>query len=144
MKTNSESVRVLIKNMISRLENDKSIVFNPRQRHEIVEEIVDLVQPFILTDQDLKLKALEMIGKKSELLAEKQEFTEDQQYKTSFAMVKEKFGAQALSGFYFQDSPRSFIEKIIEYFLSSSKIEDVFETDADLQKKMIQFIKTFV
>src|SRR4051812_47488865 len=104
MATHRETLRLLCKSIINRLENNKSISFPPRLRQVVQDEIYGLIGPFILTDEDLRERTLARVGAKAEML-QNSEFTESEQYRAAKAVVRNTFGHDELNGFYFQKPP---------------------------------------
>jgi hypothetical protein len=142
VSTQRETVRLLCKSIINRLENDKAISFPPRLRQIIQDEIFGLVGPYILTDEDLRDRALAKVGAKSEALANSK-FTETEQFRTAKAMVKETFGDDELNGFYFQKPLKTVATTIAQYMMRSSHIDEVYETDEDLERQIVEVVKKF-
>ena len=142
MKTTRETLKILCKSILNRLENQKSISFPPRLRQIVQEEVFQLISPYVKTEEDLREKALERMGAKAELLQDSQ-FTESDQFKTAKAMVKKTYGDDELNGFYFVKPLKGLAMSMTEYFMRSSHIDDVFETDEDLERKIIEVVKKF-
>ncbi|MEK6706973.1 MAG: hypothetical protein AAB116_13275 [Candidatus Poribacteria bacterium] len=142
MTTRRDTVALLCKSIVNRLENRKSISFPPRLRQIINEEILGLIGPFILTNQDLRERTLARIGARAEFLQDKQ-FTESEQYKAARAVIRATFGDDELNGLYFQKPLKSIAAIIVEYFMRSSHIDDVYETDEDLELQIVEVIKNF-
>lgn len=142
MATQRETVRLLCKSIINRLENKKSISFPPRLRQIVQDEIFNLVGPYVLTEEDLREKTLAKVGAKAEVLKDSA-FTESDQYRTAKAMVRSTFGDDELNGFYFQKPLKTVALTIVEYFMRSSHIDDVYETDEDLEKQIVEIVQKF-
>ncbi|MFZ9594773.1 MAG: hypothetical protein ACO3A2_01710 [Bdellovibrionia bacterium] len=142
MATERESLRLLCKSIISRLENHKAISFPPRLRQIVQDEVLGLIGPYILTDEDLRERTLAKVGAKAEMLQDSQ-FTDSDQYRAAKAVVRNSFGSDELNGFYFQKSPKIVAETIVQYLMRSSHIDDVFETDEDLEQQIVEVVKRF-
>ena len=142
MATERETLRLLCKSIISRLENKKSVTFAPRLRQVIQDEIFDYIGPLVLTEQDLRERSLAKMGAKTEALNETG-LAESDQYKAAKAVVRGTFGDDELNGFYFQKPLKSVAHSIAEYLMRSSHIDDVFETDDDLEKQIIEVVRKF-
>lgn len=140
--TQREMVRLLCKSIVTRLENNKAITFPPRLRQIVQDEVFNLVGPYIMTDQDLKEKALARMGAKAETLSETGS-AESDQFKAAKAVVRGTFGEDELNGFYFQKSLKEIATTIVQYLMRSSHIDDVYETDEDLEKLIVEVIKKF-
>src|SRR3954462_14130409 len=132
MATSKDSVRLLCKSIITRLENHKAISFPPRLRQIVQDEVFGLVGPYILTDEDLRERTLAKIGAKAEVLADTA-FTDSDQYKAAKAVIRGTFGDDELNGFYFQKPLKTVAQTITQYMMRSSHIDDVYETDEDLE-----------
>ncbi len=142
MQTNHETVRLLCKSIITRLENLKAIAFAPQSRSRIQDEVFTLLKPSIMTEEDFKEKALEKVHGRADALQESG-LSENEHFKTAKSMVRGDFGQDELNGLYFQKSLRELAQALSSYFMSSSHIEEVYETDADLELKVVDLFKRF-
>lgn len=142
MATERETVRQLCKSMITRLEHQKSIAFPPRLRSIVQEEVFGLVGPYILTEQDLRERSLAKVGARAELLQDSQ-FAQSDQFKAAKSIVRGTFGDDELNGFYFQKPLKTVATTISEYLMRSSHIDEVYETDEDMEKLIVDMIKKF-
>jgi hypothetical protein len=142
MSTRKDSVRLLCKSIVTKLENKKSISFPPRLRQIVQDEIQHLVGPYILTEEDLRERALAKVGGKADLLNDSN-FTEGDAFKAAKAVVRSTFGDDELNGFFFQKPLRTIAKTMSEYFMRSSHIDDVYETDEDLEKQIVETIQKF-
>jgi hypothetical protein len=142
MSTQRETVKLLCKSIITRLENNKSIEFPPRLRQVVQDEVFGLVGPMILTEQDIRDKALAKMGANVEAL-QGTASTESDQYKAAKAVVKSGVGDDELNGFYFQKPLKLVAGFIAQYLMRSSHIDDVFETDEDLEHMIVDIVKNF-
>jgi len=131
-----------VQSIITRLENQKSISFPARLRQIVQDEVFNLVRPYILTEEDLREKTLARMHAKAELLSDTQ-FTESEQYKAAKAVVRASFGDDVLNGFYFQKPLKSIAVTIAQYMMRSSHIDEVYETDEDLEKQIIEIVQKF-
>ncbi len=142
MTTTRESVRLLCKSIVTRLENRKAISFPPRLRQIVADEVFDLVGPYIVSEQDIRERALAKVGARAELLQDSQ-FTESEQYRTAKALVKSSLGDDELNGFYFQKPLKTVAASIASYLMRSSHIDDVYESDEDLEKQIVETVQGF-
>ncbi len=142
MATTKDTVRLLCKSIITRLENDKSISFPPRLRQIVQDEVFGLIGPYILSEEDIREKTMAKMGAKSEQLQDSK-FTESEQYKAAKAVVKSGVGDDELNGFYFQKPVKLVAQTIAQYMMRSSHIDDVYETDEDLEQQIVETIKKF-
>lgn len=142
MKTRTETVRLLCKSIVTRLENQKAISFPVRLRQVIHEEVFGLISPFIFTEEDLRQKALAKMGAQVETL-QGSNFTESEQYQAARAVVRRSFGDDELNGLYFQKPVKTVALSVVNYLMRSSHIEDVYETDEDLERLIVDVIRKF-
>jgi len=142
MATTKDTVRLLCKSIITRLENDKSISFPPRLRQIVQDEVFGLIGPYILSEEDIREKTMAKMGAKAEMLQDSQ-FAESDQYKAAKAVVKSGVGDDELNGFYFQKPVKLVAQTIAQYMMRSSHIDDVYETDEDLEQQIVDTIKKF-
>ncbi len=140
--TQRDTVKLLCKSIVNRLENAKAITFSPRLRQIIQDELYSLLGPGILTEQDLRERALSRMGARAEALADSQ-FAESDQFKAAKAIVKSTFGDDELNGFFFQTSMRELATRVASYLMRSTHIDDVYETDDEIEKRVIDTIKGF-
>lgn len=140
--TRKDNVKVLCKSIVTRLENNKSIAFPPRLRQVVADEVHALVAPYIMTDEDLREKALAKMGASSEKLAETT-FTESEAFKTVKKMIREGFGDDELNGFYFLKPLKTVSGMVVSYLMRSASIDEVYETDEDLEKMIVAYVKDF-
>jgi hypothetical protein len=140
--TRKETVKVLCKSIVTRLENNKAIAFPPRLRQVVQDEVYGLISPYVMTDEDLREKALVKMGASAEKLAETS-FTESEAFKTVKKMIREGFGDDELNGFYFLKPLKTLAGSIVSYFMRSHSIDEVYETDEDLEKMIVDIVKGF-
>lgn len=142
MATQKETLRLLCKSIIARLENRKAISFPARLRQIVQDEVYNLIAPFVLTDEDLREKVLAKMGAKADMLQDTK-FTEGDQYRAAKAVVRSSFGSDELNGFFFQKPPKIIANNIVQYLMRSSHIDDVYETDDDLEHQIVDIVKKF-
>jgi len=95
-----------------------------------------------LTDEDLRDRTLAKVGAKAEMLQDSA-FTESDQFRAAKAVVRNSFGQDTLNGFYFQKSPKIVAQTIVQYLMRSSHIDDVYETDDDLEHQIVDTVQRF-
>jgi hypothetical protein len=142
MSTQKETLRLLCKSIVSNLENRKSISFPARLRQIVQDEVHGLIGPFILTDEDLRERVLAKMGAKADMLQDTT-FTESEQFRAAKSVVRNSFGSDELNGFYFQKPPKMVANTIVQYMMRSSHIDDVYETDEDLELQIVEIVKKF-
>ncbi len=101
-----------------------------------------LIGPYILTDEDLRERAIQKIGGNIEQLQESGA-TESASFKTAQSMIREQLAQDPLNGFYLQKPLRQIAQLLAGYFMRSASIDEVYETDEDLEKMIIEYIRGF-
>jgi len=117
-------------------------VYPAESRQAIVDEVYDLVGPMIFSDEDLHEKTLELVGDRNDTLDE-EAFTETEQYRAARGVVKKKYGEDELNGFYFQSSIKDISDRFCDYLMKSTHVDDVFDSDNELAKKIVVIVKRF-
>jgi hypothetical protein len=140
--TRKDTVRLLCKHLISRLEHQGAIEFSPRVRQGVQDELWGKLASVVLTDEDFREKALAKIGGQTEAIQESA-LTETEAFRTARTMIKRELGQEELNGFYFQMPIRSVATEVRKYLMSSNLVEDVFESDEDLERKVVEMIQRF-
>lgn len=140
--TKKEHVKILCKTIVTKLENQKSISFPPRLRHIVFEEVHQLIGPYIMSEEDLRERSLQKVGAKVEAIEDAQ-FSESDAYKAAKAIVKNSFGDDVLNGFYFLKPLKQVSLMIVGYLMRSPSIDEVYETDEDLEKMIVEWTKGF-
>jgi hypothetical protein len=120
MYTKKEHVKALAKNVVSRLEQDEAIVLNPRTRQLVYQDLF------------LKLEDLDESG-----------YTENEQYKAAKSVLMNKFAENAVAGLYYQRPVKSVAQEIGLFLMSHKQVEDVFPSDDELEKSIVEFLKRF-
>lgn len=142
MTTQRETVRLLCKSLVTRLENNKAIAFPPRLRQIVQDEVFDLVGPYILTEQDIRERALKQMGIRADVLGDTGS-AESEQYKAAKAVVKGQIGDDELNGFFFQKPIKNIAQTVSAYLMRSSHIDEVFDSDEDLEREIVHTIQKF-
>lgn len=142
MATQKETLRLLCKSIMTRLENQKSISFPPRLRQIVQDEVFGLIGPLVLTDEDIRDRTLAKIGAKAEALSDTAA-SESDQFRAAKAVVRNTVGQDEMNGFYFQKPPKKVANEIVQYLMRSSHIDDVYESDEDLEHQILDIVKKF-
>lgn len=127
---------------MNRLEQDEAIVLKPQMRQNVYHDLYSKIAPIILTDEDVREKVIAQMGLTSEALDESST-TESDQYKTAKKMILQKIGENSVEGLYYQKPIRDLAKSIGEFVMSHESVEEVFLTDEDLEKSVVDFIKRF-
>ena len=141
MATQRETLRQLCQNILTRLENNKAIIFAPRLRQVVADEVFGLVGPHVLTEQDLRERTLTRIGMKAELVDPS--VSESDQFRAAKSVIRQTFGDDELHGFFFQKPLKQVANVIVQYLMRSSHIDEVYESDEDLEHQIVDAVKRF-
>ncbi len=142
MFTKKDHLKALAKNAVSRLEQDQAIALNPRTRQMVYQDLFLKLEALVLTDEDIREKILAELGQKSEQLGETGQ-TESDQYKAAKAVIMAKLGENAVSGLYYQRPVKTVAQEIARFLMSHAQVEEVFPTDEELEKSIVDFLKRF-
>ncbi len=142
MHTKKEHIKVLAKNVVLRLEQDEAVVLNPRTRQIVYQDLFLKLESMILTDDDIREKVIAMLGLKSEELGETG-YTENDQYKAAKSSIMNKLGENAVMGLYYQRPIKMVAQEIGQFLMNHAQVEDVFSTDEELEKAVVDFLKKF-
>ena len=140
--TTRDTVRILLQTVITRLENQKAIHVEAQKRQDLVREAVQSLGTGILTEEDIRNKTLHELGAKGDELVDI-DFTQSQQYRTARSLIRKQFGENELKGMYYQKTLRELAKDLSGFLMTSPNIEEVFETDDNLEKTIIQVIHRF-
>jgi hypothetical protein len=142
MYTKREHVKALAKNVVSRLEQDEAIVLNPRTRQMVYQDLYLKLDAMILTDEQIREKVISQLGLKSEELGETG-YTENDQYKAAKSVLMNKLGENAVLGLYYQRPVKMVAHEIGLFLMNHNQVEDVFPSDEELEKSIVEFLKRF-
>lgn len=142
MFTKKEHIKVLAKNVVTRLEQDEAIALNPRTRQMVYQDLYSKLSPYILTDEEIREKILTQLGQKAESLTDSGA-TESDQFKAAKAVLMNKFGENAVSGLYYQIPVKDIALMVAKFLMSHGQVEDVFPSDEELEKTIVDFLKRF-
>ncbi len=140
--TNRNTVKLLCNSIITRLENRKAIELTASVRDTVRDALYDLLGQHIMTDEDLRNQTLEKIGAASNQLIDS-EITESSQYRTARSLVRKSFGDDELNGLYFKKTLKELAEMAVGFMMSSTQIDEVFESDDELGKMIVDIVKKF-
>jgi hypothetical protein len=142
MFTKKEHVKILAKNVVSRLEQDQAIVLDPRNRQAIYEDLFTALSPVVLTDDEIREKILSEMGLKADTLIDSGA-NESDQYKAAKSVIMNKVGENAVMGLYYQKSVKAVALQIAQFMMKHKFVEDVFPSDEELEKSIVDFLKRF-
>lgn len=142
MLTKRDHVKVLAKNVISRMEQDEAIALNVRMRQNVYQDLHSKIEAYILTDEDVRKRVLEKLGHKEEELKDS-ESSESDQYKAAKSIVMNQIGDHAISGLYYQIPLKTLAQMIGQFVMNHSYVEEVFLSDEELEKTIVDFLKRF-
>jgi hypothetical protein len=142
MFTKREHVKVLAKNVVTRLEQDEAIVLNPRMRQNIYQDLYLKLEPLILTDEEIREKVIGELGSKAESLSESNS-AESDQFKAAKAVLMTKLGENAVMGLYYQRPVKNVAQIVGDFLMNHHLVEDVFPSDEELEKTIVDYFKKF-
>jgi len=142
MGTNRHSLETLTKSILNRLENNKMIVFNPRDRGLVHQELMSMMGKCVVTEEDLAKRVRDEVSGETEALSE-QNITETEAFKSRKHALLKEIGENGLHGFYFQVPIRDIGNKVCKFLFDCKLIEDVFETDEEIRKSVVETIQNF-
>lgn len=140
--TTQNSLKTLSKSILNRLENNKFIVFNPKERGELQDDLYRRLTKAILTEEDITNQVRTQVAGASEAISE-QNITETDAFQSQKRAIKARMGDNQLHGFYFQDSLRGVCVSVRKFLFESPFVEDVFESDDAIQKLVMETIQAF-
>ena len=140
--TNESSLRVLSQVLVGRLENQKHIVFDSKNRTMLRDELFRSLRPLVVTEQDLVSMAREAILSRTQDIAD-QNIAESEAFRMKKKDFKEKYADHEIAGFYLKVPLREVVRKVCEFLFSCDLVEDVFESDEVIQKLVQDSISTF-
>jgi hypothetical protein len=142
MFTKREHVKILAKNVVSRLEQDETIALNPRMRQNVYQDLFSKIESYILTDEDVRKRVLEKLGQNAEELKESDQ-AESDQYKAAKSVVMNQVADNAVAGLYYQIPLKTLAQMIGQFVMAHSYVEDVFLSDEEMEKSVVDFLKRF-
>ncbi len=140
--TNENSLKILAKTILSKLENRKYVVFNPAKRSEVVDALFKTLQRFMITDEDLTNRIREEIQTHSDVINDAH-LTETEAFRSRKRALKEDLGENELQGFYFTGTVKEGCEQVRDFLFHDKFIEDVFESDENIDSLVLDTFKTF-
>lgn len=140
--TNRDTVKALCKTLVTRLENQRMILFAPRLRNQIQDEVYKMLGPSILTEQDLRERIVTKLQANAEQLSDSN-FTESDQYKTARSVIKASFGDLEINGLYYQKTLKDIGSMITHYVMQSHLVDDVFESDENIERSVVDILRKF-
>ena len=140
--TNEHSLRTLCNVLLTRLEKGNYILFNPRDRNQVREELYETMKGVMLTEDDLIEIARDAISGKAQDIAD-QNITETDAFKMKKKDIKADFSDNQVAGFYLTGSLREVAGKVGPFLFSCKYIEDVFESDEAIQRMVQESILNF-
>ena len=68
--TSHTSLKVLAKSILIKLENNKFIVFNPKERGELQEDLFRKLSKFVLTEEDINAQVRAQVNQNADAISE--------------------------------------------------------------------------
>ena len=140
--TTRETVKLLCKNLLTRLRNNNAIDYNAEVRLALEDQLVERIGAAILTEEDLRSRALDMIGLSSEHVSD-EEIGESEKFKTAKGIIRKDLGDDVLNGFYFQKTLKQIAEDVVLFLMENSQIDEVYEADDELERRIVDIVRRF-
>jgi hypothetical protein len=140
--TRKEQVRALAKNVLLRLEQDGSIALNPLTRQTAFDQLYGQISQVIWTDEDIREKVIRQLGDKAGML-EGNDATESEQFRAAKAVLLARVSDHVIHGLYYQRSVKEVASFICVYLMKVKEVEEVFLSDEELEKTIVEFLKRF-
>lgn len=140
--TNKHSLKTLANLLLSRMENRKYLLFNPKDRSVIQAELLEFLPNFLLSEEALNEEVRGAVTSRSGEISDAN-FSETEAYQSQKRALKSKYSDNAIAGFYLKTSLRQACKEIADFLFDNSHVEDVFESDEVLQKLVQETITNF-
>ena len=141
-KTTHHSLKLLGKSILGKLENRKFIEVVPANRNALLDAFVQHLSRTVMTDENFTDRVRKEISNHADAIAD-QNITETSAFQSRKRALKEQMGEHQLHGFYFQVPLREIVIRASKFFLDSTLVDEVFESDEALHKLMIEIIQNF-
>lgn len=142
MTTNHTSLKNLAKSILNKLENRKFIVFDPKKRGELQQELYERLGCLIITEEDINNEVRGQVASVSDAIND-ENITETDAYQSQKRAIKSRLSENEVQGFYLKEMLRDVCADCVKFLFDSSYVEDVFESDEVLQKLIMETIQAF-
>ncbi len=140
--TSFETIKLLSQSVIRRLESQKMIAIIREQRNELTEELAKFLSSYVMTQEDMEKHVMDSIGEKNEMLDELR-LSGGEAYRTLKQSWLSRYGENEVDGLYFQEPVKYTADRLIQFFLKSKYVDEVFADDASLEKMIVSTIAGF-
>jgi hypothetical protein len=140
--TNLETIKLLAQSVVRRLESQKMIAIIREQRSELCEDLANFLAPHVLTQEDMEKNVLGSIGEKNEMLDELR-LSGGEAYRTLKQSWLSRYGENEVDGLYFQEPVKYTADRLIQYFMKSKFVDEVFAEDLVLERTIVGTIAGF-
>ncbi|MEW6057769.1 MAG: DUF507 family protein [Bdellovibrionota bacterium] len=127
---------------MNKLENNKYIVFNSKDRTLLQDDLFKRLTQSIVTEEDLNEQVRSQVARASEAISE-QNLTETEAYQSQKRAIRSKLADNEVQGFYLHKTLRAVCEDVCKFLFDSRFVEDVFESDEAIQKLVMETIQKF-
>jgi len=142
MSASNEIVRILARQLINRLEHSGEIKYRTQDRTELTDRLAAALSPHLMTTQQIKEAARQVVDEKS-AEAEEQGISLDDFYMATQKSMIKQFEGEEIGGLYLKKSPKNLSELILEFLMNEPLVEDVFGTDEELISSSLKTIQGF-
>lgn len=140
--TNHNSLKLLTKSILNKLENQKFIVFNPKDRTELQDELFRRLSRSVLTEEDITNTVRQQVSAASEAISDSN-ITETDAFQSQKRAMKGRLSENEVRGFYLQNTLRAVCADVCKFLFDSRYVEDVFESDEVIQKLVMDTFQNF-
>ncbi|MBL6991143.1 MAG: hypothetical protein ISR65_15270 [Bacteriovoracaceae bacterium] len=143
MKTDFETLKTLANYTINFLKDGGLIDFNITRRLDLIEEMATEYGVSFSTDEDIQQQALEDIEDKMGESAIPEDITESEIFIHARKEIIKSFNGENIAGLYLVESLHQIAVRIKDFLLNSELVDDVFGTDEELIKFLVDKIRGF-
>ncbi|MGZ3693736.1 MAG: hypothetical protein ACXWQO_06020, partial [Bdellovibrionota bacterium] len=106
------------------------------------DDLANFLAPHVLTQEDMEKNVLGSIGEKNEMLDELR-LSGGEAYRTLKQSWLSRYGENEVDGLYFQEPVKYTADRLIQYFMKSKFVEEVFAEDLVLERTIVGTIAGF-
>lgn len=140
--TNFETIKLLAQSVVRRVESQKMVAIVREQRNDLYEDLAKFLSSYVMTQEDMEKNVMESIGEKNEMLDELR-LSGGEAYRTLKQSWLSKYGENEVDGLYFQEPVKYTADRLIQYFMKSKYVEEVFADDTQLERTIVAVIAGF-
>lgn len=140
--TNFETIKLLSQSVVRRVESQNMVAVMREKRTELYEDLAKFLSSYVMTQEDMEKNVMDSIGEKNEMLDELR-LSGGEAYRTLKQSWLSKYGENEVDGLYFQEPVKYTADRLIQYFMKSEYVEEVFADDIQLERAIVGVIAGF-